>query len=563
MIPKRRLSLLVLSILLIAVMLLVAACDKDKPTKPKNEFGVVAGTVYSPGKAVLPGATVKIGDLSTTTDAQGRFILSGVTTASRVLVDFSMADRTSTQKVVSVSKGFTTYVSTTLFQVFSATFSSQTPINIDSGINISIPEQAFKTAAGTAFTGSVRAEVRYFDPTLPECLDAFPGTFSGIQTDGTTTMFESYGFVSATFRNAENTDEILQLAQGKQAQLTAPIPYSLLPNAPNTMPLWYYDDETGHWREEGFATKIGDSYVGSVSHFSYWNFDDPVTIVDQATLSGKVMAADRGTPIAGAQVVATGVNYAGYTTAYTNDQGVFSISVKASATVKLQAFSGTSASMSTQSISTPAGGQNAEVADLMIQDRSFMIMGKMVNASGTPLSGYGQLSQINPPAGEMGLTTWLNMDEEGNFNASAQNYSNSTSFNVIFSVDTRGTLFSASIPFTVPQPGNIYDFGTVTMRPGGNITGRIKDNEGNFLSNTWFSFMQEGGSGEEGHLSAEVDANGNFIVVGPPNTTVSNVRAELWMNNNSYQSPLMNLSFPASGSTRSIGTITVSPVPTP
>lgn len=72
--------------------------------------------------------------------------------------------------------------------------------------------------------------------------------------------FESYGFVYATFRNATDLSMELQLAEGKEAEITAPIPYTLQANAPDTMPLWYYDDETGNWMEEGFATKVGNSY---------------------------------------------------------------------------------------------------------------------------------------------------------------------------------------------------------------------------------------------------------------------------------------------------------------
>ena len=297
-----------------ALLLVATACDKDKTTKPIMDFGVVAGTVYSPGKSVLPGVTVSIGDVSTVTDDYGAFVLSGIDAGAHVRVDFMMEGKASTQKVVEVEKGRTTYTSATLFNTYSVTFDPAFPFYISNGAEINVPEEAFVGPSGSPFTGSVRIAMHYFDPTVPECLNAFPGGFEGVQTDGTTTMFESYGFISASFYDAANPEVELQLAAGKQAQIQAPIPYALQAGAPESIPMWYYDDETGQWHEEGVATKEGNNYVGSVSHFSYWNFDHPVVIDDQSTLTGMVVTNERGNPVPGAQVVATGVNYAGYTT---------------------------------------------------------------------------------------------------------------------------------------------------------------------------------------------------------------------------------------------------------
>lgn len=91
--------------------------------------------------------------------------------------------------------------------------------------------------------------------------------------------------------------------------------------------------------------------------FSYGNFDHPVTINDQATITGRIVLDDgSNTPVAGAQVVATGINYTGYTTATTNSQGLFDVSGKALSQAKLQAFSGVNNSPFTETIYTPAEG---------------------------------------------------------------------------------------------------------------------------------------------------------------------------------------------------------------
>lgn len=558
-----RLNIMLLVFMSLA-LLVMSSCDKDSSsssTIPSMDFGVVAGTVYSPGRAVLPGVIVSIGDQSTVTGQNGDFILSGIAPGPTVQVDFEMTGKISTQKIVSVEKDRTSRISATLFGARVATYDGMSSISIDETISLEIPQQAFVTPDGSPFQGTVRSEIRYFDPTQPECLDAFPGGFSGVQTDGNITMFESYGFFSASFFDAVDTEIELQLAENKQVEISAPIPYALLADAPDTMPLWFYDEEAGLWYEEGMATKEGNSYVGSVSHFSYWNFDYPVEIDSQATLTGKVVTGDTEEGVSGAQVVATGVSYSGYTNAYTDDQGMFSITVKASAQVKLQAFSGTSISFFTPTINSPAGGATSEVDDIIIQDQSFTIMGRVVDTAGDPITGHGNLRQLNTPENEYGMHQWLTFEEDGSFSANCMSIGSLTYFDVLFSTEGRSSLFSSPIAFAVPQPGHIWDFGDITLRPGGELTGRIKDNNGNFMADIWFSIGPEEAEGEGDMYFSSTDENGNFTISGPPNTRVSNVKVQYWSEEQTrYQSSSFNLNFPSSGQSESLGTITISPV---
>ncbi|NQY06701.1 MAG: hypothetical protein HRT68_11080 [Flavobacteriaceae bacterium] len=48
---------------------------------------------------------------------------------------------------------------------------------------------------------------------------------------------------------------------------------SSTPNASDTISLWYFDENTGYWKGQGFATKDGDKYIGEVTHFTWWNCD--------------------------------------------------------------------------------------------------------------------------------------------------------------------------------------------------------------------------------------------------------------------------------------------------
>jgi hypothetical protein len=74
--------------------------------------------------------------------------------------------------------------------------------------------------------------------------------------------------------------EDLNLAEGSTAEITVPLDASLLSDAPATIPLWYFDETNGYWIEEGQATLVGNTYVGTVSHFSFWNCDIPAEAVN-------------------------------------------------------------------------------------------------------------------------------------------------------------------------------------------------------------------------------------------------------------------------------------------
>ncbi len=43
------------------------------------------------------------------------------------------------------------------------------------------------------------------------------------------------------------------------------------PGAPDSLPLWHFDEEQGLWVEAGVVRKEGLTYRAEVGHFSWWN----------------------------------------------------------------------------------------------------------------------------------------------------------------------------------------------------------------------------------------------------------------------------------------------------
>jgi len=66
-----------------------------------------------------------------------------------------------------------------------------------------------------------------------------------------------------------------KIASDKKATITMPLSGLLSAAPPTSIPLWYFNESNGLWKQDGTATKTGNTYVGEVSHFSWWNCDLP------------------------------------------------------------------------------------------------------------------------------------------------------------------------------------------------------------------------------------------------------------------------------------------------
>jgi hypothetical protein len=171
-------------------------------------------------------------------------------------------------------------------------------ISLSNGTKISLPANGIvKASDNSNYTGTVNVYASYIDPTASDILERVPGSFMANDKDGKRVLLSSYGMMAVELEGTGG--EKLQIKSGNTATLTSPIPSSALTSAPATIPLWYVDETTGLWKEEGTATKQGGVYVGTVKHFTYWNCDLPVqTVKFTATLK-----TAKGEPLVNAQVV--------------------------------------------------------------------------------------------------------------------------------------------------------------------------------------------------------------------------------------------------------------------
>ena len=104
-----------------------------------------------------------------------------------------------------------------------------------------------------------------------------PGMLFAQDVSNNARSLETYGMLGINLYSPSG--EQLNIPETSPASLTFPVDISI-PNAPETIALWYFDETVGYWKEQGEATKVGDKYIAEVTHFTWWNVDIPLDYVD-------------------------------------------------------------------------------------------------------------------------------------------------------------------------------------------------------------------------------------------------------------------------------------------
>ena len=165
-------------------------------------------------------------------------------------------------------------------KVFNQSFAANDGGTIQGGDGalVEFAPSSFSTESGAIYTGMVQVAAKWLNPSLVESFDQMPGNLQGINTQITEVALATYGMIVVELEDESGNP--LQLTTGKTATLTMPVPNNLLAGAPRDIPLWYFNENLGMWVEEGAASLVDGNYVGAVSHFSFWNCDDPFLLIN-------------------------------------------------------------------------------------------------------------------------------------------------------------------------------------------------------------------------------------------------------------------------------------------
>ncbi len=261
-------------------------------------------------------------------------------------------------------------------------------ISLGNGFTVALSANSVVNAStGLTYNGSINVSAQWIDPTASDIYNTMPGDLRGIASDGSIKRLTSYGMAAVELTGTSG--ELLQIANGNKATLTFPIPASILNTAPNAIPLWYFDESNGLWKEEGIATKNGNTYVGGVSHFSFWNCDVPNNYVQ---MNCRILDAN-GNPMSYTIVKVSEVsNPYNARYGYTDSSGYVSGAVPDNAQLKLEVF--TSYGCGTPAYSQLLSTTNANISlgDITVANTSTNVAnvtGTVTDCNNAPLSsGY-------------------------------------------------------------------------------------------------------------------------------------------------------------------------------
>ena len=267
--------------MLIISAIMFASCKKDdgapdnNPAKVNMQNLALSGTVRDAAGNPLGGVLVSTGSLSATTGANGTFAFEQAATLNnRALVRFEKSGYFALTR--SGVKADEITLDVVMRRKGNSGASSQTSFNANEDrtlmageMKVAVPASALVRADGSAYTGTVNADMLYLDPNADDFAATMPGgDLVAIRSDNREVQLVSYGMTEISL--TDNAGKPLQLKSGAQSELTFPIPAGMENNPPATIPLWYFDEERGVWVEEGTATLQGNVYVGSVEHFSWY-----------------------------------------------------------------------------------------------------------------------------------------------------------------------------------------------------------------------------------------------------------------------------------------------------
>ncbi len=254
----------------------------------------ISGRVISEAGAPLQDVLVEIEGESVFTDQNGFFSFQGDYNQNGTYIKATRNGFFLGAKVVNPNVGTRSFTQIELLSMdLTGSFASSAggEITTSDGAAVNFTANSIVDANGNAYSGTVDVFVKWIDPSNPQIDDEMPGDLRAIDSDEANVQLATYGMLAVELRG--NAGQELNLADNQEADITIPLPAELVGNAPSSIPLWSFNEDTGYWEEEGSAELVGGSYVGSVPHFSFWNCDAPFDLV---TVTGTVESSN-GQPL--------------------------------------------------------------------------------------------------------------------------------------------------------------------------------------------------------------------------------------------------------------------------
>jgi hypothetical protein len=252
----------------------IFSCSKGDITSSSGNEKQIAidGFVTDEFGLYVKGALVEFGNITTTTSIDGYFQIPRTKYYGEAYIKVSKQGYFTGSRTLVLKKSTSAHVRISLMprpniSLFNATWNSH--LDFGTQIKIVFTSNSIVDFQGNPYADMVSPAVRYLDPTDFSIRNTMPGDQVGINMAGEMQQLGSFGMVELEIWSPSGIK--LQFKDSTQILLRIEIPESIRSNAPSLIPLWYFDEEIGLWKEHGVATRYGNFYEGKISHFGFWN----------------------------------------------------------------------------------------------------------------------------------------------------------------------------------------------------------------------------------------------------------------------------------------------------
>lgn len=277
---------------LVFVSLTMISCDPNENNSSSQNDNTFAenfgsevakdfiGQVVDPENNPIQNATIKIGTSTVQTDVNGVFIINGATVYEKfAYIKAAKTGYIDGSRAVVPTSGKNNVkimlIPNTPLETIQSGVASE--VSIYSGTKVNF-DGAFQDENGNAYTGTVSVSMFHLTPSDENIDKLMPGMLYAQTATNQEAVLETFGMLNVELRGSAG--QKLNIANGHTAEITMRIDDAQMATAPNSIPLWHFDEEKGYWKEDGVATKVGNKYVGEVSHFSWWNCDAPFSVIN-------------------------------------------------------------------------------------------------------------------------------------------------------------------------------------------------------------------------------------------------------------------------------------------
>lgn len=441
------------AVILIFISLVSFHCQKEvsyaglpvdkNVDSPDPVTATLQGNVVDENNAPATGVIIKVGNKNILTDERGYF---------RIL--HASLDKTAsvvTAEKIGYFKAYRTFQATdaansikiklTKREEAGTISASGGEVALSNGAKIALPADGVMKATGTAYAGDVKVFAAFIDPTSTDIGTTMPGSFMADDASGKRVMLASFGMLAVELESPSG--EKLQVATGKEAILNFPIPASLQQAAPASISLWYVDEKTGIWKEEGKATRNGNNFTGNVKHFSFWNCDISVPMVNLSL----TLQNEKGIPFVHTSVrLKTFVNGGpSISVGFTDSLGKISGMVPAAQSITMEVLN----DQCNQPVYTKTIGPFTASTDLgkitvtSVTNSIITVTGKLVNCSGEAVTNGSALISFQ------NTSAYVSTDQNGVFSYVYVKCDNNAQTITVLGIDNKAVQQGSANSFSV------------------------------------------------------------------------------------------------------------------